>query len=376
MITNGAIPTVWLKWLNTSQCSSMAKSAPQYEERLEQIAHTAFGVLSDDQILQLLAERKQLQMLKLQYEEAQKEQEQLGQVKKEKEVIEKELDRLNALISPDKPDDELIHLIEERKTWEAKLAAVNETLAGSGMIEESPALAAVSTMATEAVQSPEEKTEAPVESIPETPEEVSIPVSVTPKASSSMGQEGILKTAIDKDFGEHKIFETTIDPNSELGQFLERMESNPESMGTILDDLPVAAKRDKAFMLAVAEIDPAYAMHYADKDVLKKDEDFNLRLVSIKGKRQSGSVLAEMLPEARTEAVVMEALKQDYRNVRFVLPQMQNYDKMLEKAKKAALEKVKELKESVDVMLLIPKILQKDKVFMEKVEKIAPHEDK
>lgn len=355
----------------------MAKAAPQYEERLEQIAHTLFGDLTDDQVLQLLAERKQLEALKLQYEEVQKEQEQLGQAKKEKEGIEKELTRLNAMISPDKPDDELIHLIEERKTWEAKLITINETLTGLGVVVEENSVSVATPVVEEVVapELPEEKETASVESVPETPEEVSIPVSVSPKASSR-GEEKILKTAVDKDFGEHKIFETTVDPNSELGRFLEQMESRPESMGTILDDLPVSAKRDKVFMLAVAEIDPAYAMHYADKDVLKKDEDFNLRLVSIKGKRQSGSVLAEMLPEARTEAVVMEALKQDYRNVRFVLPQMQNYDKMLEKAKKAALEKVKELKESVDVMLLIPKILQKDKTFMEKVEKIAPHEDK
>lgn len=342
----------------------------QPKVRLDEIAETRFGELSDDQVLQLLAERKQLQSLLAQYEQVQKAEEAKSRAQSEKAAIEQELGRLNALINPDKPDDELIHLIEERKTWEAKLEAVEETLAELGVVE----------------------TEAPTTKKETVPESVPIPVSVpaseprteapskesgleeVPVAKSVIGQEGILKASIDKDFGEHKILETTIDPSSELGRYLEQIERSPDSMGTILDGLPVSAKRDKDFMLAVAAIDPAYAMHYADKDVLKKDEDFNLRVVATKGQRASGSVLAEMLPEARTEAVVMAALKQDYRNIRFALPQMREYDKMLERAKKAALEKVRELKESVDISMLVPKILQKDKSFMEKVEKIAPSE--
>lgn len=346
----------------------MSDTTKNYTERLEQIAQTVFGDLADDQVLQLLAERKQLVTLKEQYEQAQKEQEQVAQAQSEKATIEKELARLNALISPDKPDDELIHLIEERKTWEAKLVAINETLTSLGVVIEETAVP---------TPPPAVEREEVSKSPKEEKEEVTIPVAVVSKASPVAEQEPVLEVAIDKDFGEHKIAETTIDSNSELGRFLEQMRSRPESMGTVLDGLPISTKRDKAFMLAVAEIDPAYAMHYADKDVLKKDEDFNVRVVAMKGQRQSGSVLAEMLPEARTEAVVMAALKQDYRNVRFALPQMKDYDKMLEKAKKAALEKVKELKESVDVGLLVPKILQKDKAFMEKVAALVPQsEDK
>ncbi len=166
-----------------------------------------------------------------------------------------------------------------------------------------------------------------------------------------------------------------IDPGSEFGQYLDQMGKDPASMGKILDNLPATAKRDKLFMLSVAQIDPAYAMHYADKDVLKKDEDFNLKVVAIKGKRLTGNVLAEMLPEARTAAVVMAAVKHDYRNVRYALPQMADYDKMLERAKKSAIEKVKELKESVDISVLVPKVLQKDKEFMETIEKIVPKEE-
>lgn len=333
----------------------------EYTERLEQIAHTVFGALSDDQVLQLLAERKQLEALKEQYEQVQKEQEEKAQMQAEKAEIESQLEQLNTLISPDKPDDELIHLVEERKVLEEKLAAAEQSLGGSSV-----SLASTSTPE----EKPEEKTvEEPALVIGKAEEEK--PVEIEEKSE----RQGIDQSAVDKDFGEHKIQEFTLDANSELGQYISQMENNPDGMGKLLETLPVAAKRDKMFMLSVAQIDPAYAMHYADKDVLKKDEDFNVKVVSMKGKRASGNVLAEMAPEARTEAVVMAAVKQDYKNVRFALPQMKSYDQILERAKKSALEKVKELKESVDIAVLVPKILQKDKAFMEQVEKLVPKEE-
>lgn len=341
----------------------MTKTTPQYEERLEQIAHTSFGALTDDQVLQLLAERKQLETLKEQYEHIQKEQERVAEVQSEKAVIEKELERLNALISPDKPDDELIRLVEERKTWEEKLATADEALRALGVAVEQ-------TIFEEKKEQTEKKVpvavDAPIEKESEPVEEV---------AAVETEQESVSVEAVDTDFGEQKIVEMKIDSGSELGQYLEQMEKDPESLGKILDNLPASAKRDKLFMLSVAQIDPAYAMHYADKDVLKKDEDFNLKVVAIKGKRSTGNVLAEMLPEARTAAVVMAAVKHDYRNVRYALPQMADYDKMLERAKKSAIEKVKELKEGVDISVLVPKVLQKDKEFMETIEKIVPKEE-
>lgn len=341
----------------------MTQTTPQYEERLEQIAHTSFGTLTDDQVLQLLAERKQLEALKEQYEHIQQEQERVAEVQSEKANIEKELERLNALISPDKPDDELIRLVEERKTWEEKLATTDEALRALGVSVEQ-------TVFEEKKEQAEKKApegiEAPVETESEPGERVD---------SFEVETESIASEAIDADFGEQKIVDMKIDPSSELGQYLNQMEKDPASMGKILDNLPVSAKRDKLFMLSVAALDPAYAMHYADKDVLKKDEDFNLKVVAIKGKRSTGNVLAEMLPEARTAAVVMAAVRHDYRNVRYALPQMADYDKMLERAKKSAIEKVKELKEGVDISVLVPKVLQKDKEFMEKIEKIVPKEE-
>ncbi len=318
-----------------------------------QIAETSFGELSDDQILQLLAERKQLSELRIQYEQAQKEQQEKVRKEKEKTHVQGELARLNALISPDKPDDELIALIEERKIWEAKWKAVTGD-------DVPPA---------EEVNTPMDLG-APVDDILE---EKNVVVS---EASSEGVKEEPSSEGEDKDgFGEQKIVESELDPNSELGQALNRIQNDPESLGKVLDDVSADGKRNKVFMLAVAAVDPAYAMHYADKDVLKKDEDFNLKVVMTKGAHSTGSVLAEMLPDARTAKVVMAAVKQDYRNIRYALPQMDGYDVMLEKAKKAALEKIKELKEGVDVLFLVPKILQKDKTFMKKVEEFIPKEE-
>ena len=78
-----------------------------------------------------------------------------------------------------------------------------------------------------------------------------------------------------------------------------------------------------------------------------------------------------MLPEARTDAVVLAAIKHDFRNVKYALPQMASYDEMISSAKKAALEKVREMKDGVDVAFLVPKILQKDREFMKQIGEIV-----
>lgn len=339
----------------------------KYKERLAEIAEITFGTLSDDQVLQFLAERKRLEGLKLEHEQAEKEEKRVRQAEKEKVQIEKELARLNALISPDKDDDELLHLIEERKVWEGKLAAVATALPISK--ERARPVEVPPVASAESLPTPK----APVPSEEKKEEEVLLEKNPVPEpVVEAVSEDKHEASPVDEGVGEHGITAVTLNPGSELGQAFERIKNDTRSLGKSLDDLPVAAKRDKLFMLAVATLDPAYAMHYADKDVLKKDEDFNLRVIATKGKQVSGSVLAEMLPEARTATVVMAAVKRDYRDIRFALPQMEEYDGMIEKAKKAALEKVKALKESVDVALLIPKILQKDKSFMQEVEKLTP----
>ncbi|MFZ3032003.1 MAG: hypothetical protein WA082_03135 [Candidatus Moraniibacteriota bacterium] len=338
----------------------------KYTKRLAEIAEITFGTLSDDQVLQFLAERKHVEGLKRESEQAAKEEERVRQAEKEKAQIEKELARLNALISPDKDDDELLRLIEERKVWEEKLVAVGGTPVSKKSV---PVSKVSSVVSTEAPSTPVVSAE------PAEKKEVTPPPSERERVSVVTDQvvreESTESSPVDEGFGEHAITDVALNPGSELGQAFERIKHDTRPLGKILDDLPVTAKRDKLFMLAVATIDPAYAMHYADKDVLKRDEDFNLRVIAINGKQTSGSVLAEMLPEARTAAVVMAAVKRDYRDIRFALPQMDGYDLMIARAKKAALEKAQAMKESVDVALLIPKILQKDKEFMAEVEKLA-----
>lgn len=332
-----------------------------YEKRLAEIALINLGELSDEEVLHFLAERKQLQELQDDYLKLKQEQEQLARIEEERATVNKELARLNKLISPDKPDDELIHLIEERKVWEAKLAALEQSGQGVSTSEEetkNDTVPAVASPVTEVVSEPLPVREVPVEEQPE--------------SEVSQTAESMVENIIDKDFGSEKVVDLSLPESSEFYPYIEEIRRSEDSIGKILEGLPAHVKRDKLFMLEVAKIDSAYAMHYADQNTLKKDPDFNLKIASIKNNRGSGSALAEMLPEARTAQVVMAAIKADYRNVRFLLPQMEGYNEMLTRAKKGALQKVKDLKEGADIAFLIPKILQKDKDFMKQVEAIVP----
>ncbi|MDP2838064.1 MAG: hypothetical protein Q8O53_02205 [Candidatus Moranbacteria bacterium] len=343
----------------------MAKKI-QYSERLGEIADTKIGILADDQVLKLLAERKQLEGLRDQYEQAQQERAALTAAEREKAHLEEELEHLNTLISPDKPDEELFHLIEDRKVLGVKLESAAQALAGfkkgdqavgllSSVVEEAAVL-----LVSPATKPTTEKVIRPALAVSEIPSVLE----ETPKK--------MLQGSVEDTFGREKIGEGGLELGSALATYLEQIRNDISSIGKILDGLPEGASKNKTFMLEVAKIDPAYAMHYANKDVLKTNEDFNLAVVTMKNERQSGSVLAEMLPEARTGKVVLVAVKQDYRNVRFVLPQMPEYDEIMEKAKKMTLDKVKEMKDSIDALSLIPKVLQKDATFMKKVAEIAP----
>ncbi|MBP9698297.1 MAG: hypothetical protein KBD65_03855 [Candidatus Moranbacteria bacterium] len=346
------------------------KKGEDHKSRLTEIADTSFGKLSDEEILQLLAERKRLEELQKQYEKLQEEEEKQARLEEEKTDIEKEIDRLNKFISPDKPDDELIRLIEERKTWELKLA----TLTG-----QSPrTVSAPQSEQSEKTTTPEKGSVA--EEVAQViPEPVAVKESVPEKntvneAEIEKSREG-LGIAPDESFGQEQIAEAGMSTGNEFAHYLEEVKRATGSLGKVLEGLPANAKKDKPFMLEVAKVDPAYAMHYADAN-LKKDEDFNVKVASVKGSRNSGSALSEMLPEMRTAKVVVAGIRADYRNVRFALPQMEGYDEMLSRAKSGAMEKVQELKESVDIGLLVPKILQKDKEFMKQIEQVVSKAEK
>lgn len=348
----------------------MAKTI-NYEKRLAEIADITLGVLSDEEVLHLLAERKQLQELQEEYVKLKQEQEASARAEEEKS-IRKELIRLNKLITSDKPDDELIHLIEERKIWEAKMEALEKKSSDTESGEDPPEIVETADLKKTIVA------EVPAQaSVSEEIVETEVPTKEAKAVSKdeSRGEGLITGVAVNRDFGREKVVNLVLDEKSEFYPYLEEIKRSPASVGRILEGVPSVAKKDKLFMFEVAKIDPAYAMHYADKDTLKKDDDFNLRVASLKNERNSGSALSEMLPEARTAKVVMAAIRADYRNIRFALPQMEGYDDMFARAKSGALQKVKELKESVDVALLVPKILQKDKEFMKQVEKLIPQSD-
>ncbi len=342
--------------------------------RLEEIRETKLGTLSDDEVLRLLASRKQLEEEERAYREAKEAEEQQAALRKEYDSVADDIARLNETITPDKSDDDLLELIKERKDLEVKLEALSEQLGIKGddeplpqpepeiPIEEEqdeeeepaetlrPESVAPERKENEAIESPEEEKEEPAVTMPE------------PVSESSVEEER---------FGNEAIVTDPLKESGEFDRYLEQIESSPHTLGVILQGLPVAAKRSKSFMVKVAAIDPAYAMHYADSDTLKKDEDFNVRIAGIKNVRNTGNALSEMLPEMRTSKVVLAGVRQDFRNIRFAHAGMDDYDEMLSIAKRGALAKVKELKEGVDVTFLIPKILQKDKAFMEEVTKVS-----
>ena len=120
--------------------------------RLQEIGEMRFGALSDEQILSLLVERKRL--FELEAEKQKKEAQDAVFQSKKKELLEK-IEVLNAAISPDKEDEELLHLVEERKKLEEEL----DTLEGVSSGEAKPAPVLKKETVPESV--PEEEKETP-----------------------------------------------------------------------------------------------------------------------------------------------------------------------------------------------------------------------
>lgn len=368
----------------------MRKSIPktedieQYRKRLVEISEMKFGTLSDDDILHTLAERKEISLLEEHEQERlaqekkeaeekalQEQKEAEEKVQKEKEasearvrhekvsLIEQKITVLNQSISPDKKDDDLLALIQERRTLEEELASLNRSKGPAEVVPEK--LIAVV---------PEETV------VPEVPlkEIVSFAQKATPEVSGEHLSDSFppaLARKQEEEFGTEAIESMGINENSQFARYLDQLKSNAGSLGEFLQQLPLEAKKNKAFMLKVAEVDPAYAMHYADPNTLKMDEDFNMRIASLDNPRNSGNALSEMLPDARTSKVLLVAVRRDYRNVKFIEPQMSDYDELISIAKKGTLRRIAELKEAADIDLIVPRILQKDKTFMTEARELA-----
>ncbi len=356
----------------------------EIQNRLNEIAAISLQDLEDDAVLALLQERKKLlaeearvqQALEEEKKEEERRQQELQQAEalaKAKELEAKKasllsrLEEVNRGITPDQDDDKLLALIQERKELEAELNVYTAT--EPGPISEPLPVSPVNEE-LEAAEVEEEAAEAsvPEEIVPSSGEKIAI--KDIPYTKTSHISQGGRASGVDADTDERIAVDSSLQ-SSEYQGYLSELKANLNSLGTFLQGLPIAAKRNRAFMLEVARIDPAYAMHYADKDTLKKDESFNVTIAGMNNQRNTGNPLSEMLPEMRTGAVLMAGVKNDFRNVRFVRPEMPEYKEIIALAQKGALEAVKSLRSAHDIQFLLPPILQKDRAFMAEVAKLT-----
>lgn len=343
-------------------------------QRLEEIHNTVLEELSDEQVLEILAERKQLtEEIALLEKEEQSALSKEAELKSQQEKLQREIALLNQEISPSKEDEELLRLIGERKKLEEALEKVEQSLKDFLMetkVSESSApekkeVAAEKVVGGISAEISEEALEEKSVAAPVSEEIEPAPLGEE-SLSESQSRELLFKDDV---FGKEEIRLEESDSSEKFSFLLPQLESSRDSLGSFLQSVPEEARENTFFMLKVATIDPAYAMHYASGALLQ-DESFHIKIANMKNTRNTGNALAEMSPAMRTGAVVLAAVRHDFRNVRFALPAMPEYDEILTIAKKGALEKVRDLKEVVDLSVLIPKILQKDKAFMEAAKQV------
>lgn len=341
----------------------MKEDRTAQEQRLKEIQSMAFAGLADDAILEILAERKHLENIIAKYQQqdaaAQESVQKHEHLLQEERAVEDKISHLNEEISPDKKDEELLELIQARKVLEEELIHIEQELKEPLPVAEQqtpisgsaiPSSTASSSMPVTPVQPV-----APLEPLmPENKQEVSVPPAPTP----------IFKQG---GFGDQGIRLDGLQESGDFEKYAHQLEASRDSLGGFLQSLPREARQNKSFMLKVASIDPAYAMHYA-VDALRQDESFHIQIAGMRNSRGSGNALAEMDPQMRTGQVVLVGTREDFRNVHFVREDMSEYDEIIITAKKSALEKIGSLKEAVDLTALMPKILQRDDAFMEQVQ--------
>lgn len=327
------------------------------EQRLQEIQSMAFAGLSDDAILEILAERKHLENTVSEYQKQdallrESEQKHKALLSEEQEV-EAQIAHLNEEIRPDKKDEELLELVQARKVLEEELLHIEQELR-----------VPLPLLPQEEIVSEPVLNKTPVETPPPTPVEVVQPVVVPEIPEPVIVPKSMFKEA---GFGDQGIRLSGLQESGDFEKYVHQLEASRDSLGGFLQSLPREARQNKNFMLRVASIDPAYAMHYA-VDTLRQDTDFHIQIAGLRNSRGSGNALAEMDPEMRTGQVVLAGTREDFRNVHFVTKDMPEYDEIIKTAKKSALEKIKEFKEAVDLSSLIPKILQQDEKFIAEVE--------
>lgn len=361
------------------------KEYQAHAERLEALARVTLGTLSDEAVLELLAERRTLEKEKQVYEQAQAEEQKRTEVQAlERTTLQEALQKLNAAITPDKDDEALLALVAERKEVEAKLKALGEesspkttSLSTDGM-QEAAEIPGEARGAETPSEAPDKTGEgAPVETaLPEAEESVSSDTKAQDMTEVRVDTEGAAPESVSPDTKPDKVLDERIGgerihavlSSAEADDFLKLLEGNPDEALSRLESLPDDLKKDRSFMLRVALVDPAYAMHYADAKTLKKDEEFNVKVAGLQNPRNSGNPLAEMLSEARTAKVVLAAVKTDFRNLRYATQEMEGYAEILEIGKKEAREKVQALGQAVDLRMFLPKVLRDDHEFLLEME--------
>ena len=330
------------------------------EKRLKEIQTTSLEGLSDEAVLELLAERKHVENALLEYIKAEKqaEAEHASLIKEEHEVEEK-IDHLNKEIGPDKKDEELLALIQERHQLEEELFKIHQELEEPLPVVKEIPVKKEAELPTPKEVIPEKK----VEAVPEEKQE-----RVEKDEKIAISENANAKNLFKEDtFGNEEIHFDNLKETGEFEKYVHQLESSRESLGSFMQTLPREARSNKSFMLRVAMIDPAYAMHYALGD-LRQDKSFHVQIASMKNNRNSGNAIAEMDQEMRTGEVILAATRQDFRNVHYVTEDMPEYDEIIAVAKKGALEKIGQLKEAVSLEAIVPKILRTDEDFMKKIE--------
>ncbi len=334
----------------------MQEERKTLEMRLKEIQGTSLEGLSDEAVLELLAERKHVENALLEYIRADKEHESLLE---EEHQVEERIASLNQEISPDKKDEELLALVQERHQLEEELLKIHQEL-------EEPL-----PQAEEKVPEPK-KVKVPKKEIVAEPEKVVIetPEEVAPEEEIAIAPVNETKSLFKEDtFGREEIHFDKLQESGDFEKYVHQLESSRESLGSFMQTLPREARSNKPFMLRVATVDPAYAMHYAVDD-LRKDESFHVQIASMPNTRNSGNAVAEMDRDMHTGKVILAATRRDFSNVHYVREDMPEYDEIIAVAKKGALERIGQLKEAVSVEAIIPKSLRSDEAFMKDVEKV------
>jgi hypothetical protein len=351
----------------------MQEERKAQEKRLKEIQATSLQGLSDEAILELLAERKHLENTLLRYIQADQEKarEKHNKLVEAEKKVEGEIQLLNEEISPSKNDEELLLLVQKRHKLETELLKIHKELGeplpvtndNRDVLEESK-----NTEKPESVVLPETAV-VNISEKKEVKQEKEVVVAEQPQMSIQVASP---KKALFKEdtFGEEEIKLDGLQESGDFEKYVYQLEASRESLGSFLQSLPKDARSNKSFMLKVASIDPAYAMHYAANG-LRKNESFHVQIASLKNNRNSGNAVAEMDPAMHTGKVILAATRQDFHNVHYIHEDMPEYDEILLAAKKGALEKISQLKEAVSLSTFIPKILQQDTAFMAEVEKIV-----